>query len=144
MLNGLNKMNKIKSIYGIYVAIVVCLVLGQQVLFKTGQTFESLRVNQEIKTKELENSQLKILIAQKEKTLGIQNQEISLENLIENRPLQVIQKNKNENNLELTVTGTYSHLIQWLETLPDNRIGSLKLYEQQRQIWCEIKLKNVS
>lgn len=137
-------MNKIKSLYGIYLTVVVCLVLGQQVLFKIGQSFESIQINQEIKAKTLENDQLKNLIAQKEKTLGTQNQEILLESLLENRPLQVIQKNKNENNLELTLIGTYQHLIAWLETLPGNRIGSLKLYEQQHQIWCEIKLKNVS
>lgn len=128
----------------VYLGILITLVLAQQVLFKIGQSFEELQINQQIKIKQLENEQLKNLIAQKEKSLGIDAQEIALEHLLENRSLQVIQKNKNENTLELTLTGTYRNLVEWLESLPGNRIVNLKLYEQQHQIWCEIRLKNVS
>ena len=128
----------------VYLGILITLVLAQQVLFKIGQSFEELQINQQIKIKQLENEQLKNLIAQKEKSLGIDTQEITLEHLLENRSLQVIQKNKNENTLELTLTGTYRNLVEWLESLPGNRIVNLKLYEQQHQIWCEIRLKNVS
>jgi hypothetical protein len=137
-------MPKIKSLYMVYLGILITLVLAQQVLFKIGQSFEELQINQQIKIKQLENEQLKNLIAQKEKSLGIDTQEIALEHLLENRSLQVIQKNKNENTLELTLTGTYRNLVEWLESLPGNRIVNLKLYEQQHQIWCEIRLKNVS
>lgn len=137
-------MPKIKSLYMVYLGILITLVLAQQVLFKIGQSFEELQINQQIKIKQLENEQLKNLIAQKEKSLGIDAQEIALEHLLENRSLQVIQKNKNENTLELTLTGTYRNLVEWLESLPGNRIVNLKLYEQQHQIWCEIRLKNVS
>ena len=137
-------MPKIKSLYMVYLGILITLVLAQQVLFKIGQSFEELQINQQIKIKQLENEQLKNLIAQKEKSLGIDTQEITLEHLLENRSLQVIQKNKNENTLELTLTGTYRNLVEWLESLPGNRIVNLKLYEQQHQIWCEIRLKNVS
>ena len=128
----------------VYLGILITLVLAQQVLFKIGQSFEELQINQQIKIKQLENEQLKNLIAQKEKSLGIDTQEITLEHLLENRSLQVIQKNKNENTLELILTGTYRNLVEWLESLPGNRIVNLKLYEQQHQIWCEIRLKNVS
>ncbi len=137
-------MPKIKSLYMVYLGILITLVLAQQVLFKIGQSFEELQINQQIKIKQLENEQLKNLIAQKEKSLGIDTQEITLEHLLENRSLQVIQKNKNENTLELILTGTYRNLVEWLESLPGNRIVNLKLYEQQHQIWCEIRLKNVS
>jgi len=138
------KINKLKSLYGIYAAVFICLILGQQVLFKISRTFEGLQVDQQIKTKQLENEQLKTLIDQKQQGLGPQEQEISLETLLENHIVQVIQKNKNENGLELILAGSYSNLISWLESLPGHRIVNLKLYEQQHQIWCEIRLKNVS
>ncbi len=137
-------MPKLKSLYGIYGLVLLCLILGQQTLFKISQSFESIQVNQQIKTKQLENDQLKTLIDQKQQRLDPQNQEMPLETLLENHALQVIQKNKNENILELTLAGSYPGLVAWLESLPGNRIVDLKLYEQQHQIWCEIRLRNVS
>jgi hypothetical protein len=137
-------MPKLKSLYGIYGLVLLCLILGQQTLFKISQSFESIQVNQQIKAKQLENDQLKTLIDQKQQNLNPQNQEMPLETLLENHALQVIQKNKNENILELTLAGSYPGLVAWLESLPGNRIVDLKLYEQQHQIWCEIRLRNVS
>jgi hypothetical protein len=137
-------MNKIKSLYGIYAALFLCLILGQQTLFKISQSLEVLQISQQIKIKQLENDQLKNMIEQKQQNLGPQNQEISLETLLDNHPLQVIQKNKTESILSLTLAGSYLHLVSWLESLPGNRIVNFRLYEQQHQIWCEIRLKNVS
>lgn len=135
---------KIKSLYGLYAALLVCLALCQHTLYRVGQSLEALQVKEQIKTITLQNTQLENLISQKQSAIAPQEELWPFEKLMQNTELQVIQKNKQDPFLEVTLAGSYEALVQWLEKIPGERIKSFKLYEVHQQIWCEITLIHVS